>query len=58
MAPAMNEDDIPPMVSLMSMMCDLSRGQLAFLVGYMTAENFELAAEAYTALILRDIPDQ
>jgi hypothetical protein len=39
------------LVTLLSMMGDLGRDGLAFLVGHMAAQNIDLAIEAYGALM-------
>jgi len=44
------------LVSLLSMMGDLDREALAFLVGHMASKNIDLAIEAYGALMTTRVP--
>jgi hypothetical protein len=44
------------LVSLLSMMGDLDREALAFLVGHMASRNIDLAIEAYGALMTTRVP--
>jgi hypothetical protein len=44
------------LVTLLGMMGDLSREGFAFLVGYMTSRNIDLAIEAYGALMGTELP--
>lgn len=54
-------DDITPqeagrLITLLSMMGDLSREHLAFLVGHMASRDIDLAIEAYGALLGTELP--
>jgi hypothetical protein len=44
------------LVALLSMMGDLGRDGMAFLVGHMAARNTDLAIEAYGALMATELP--
>jgi hypothetical protein len=44
------------LVALLSMMGDLGRDGLAFLVGHMAAQNIDLAIEAYGTLMATELP--
>ncbi|MGD0701303.1 MAG: hypothetical protein ABSA02_15635 [Trebonia sp.] len=44
------------LVGLLSMMGDLDRDRLGFLVGHMAARNLDLAIEAYSALMATELP--
>ncbi len=44
------------LVALLSMMGDLGRDRLAFLVGHMAAKNIDLAIEAFAALMGTELP--
>jgi hypothetical protein len=44
------------LVGLLSMMSDLGREALGFLVGHMASRNIDLAIEAYGALIGTELP--
>jgi hypothetical protein len=44
------------LVTLLSMLCDLSRESLGFLVGHMASRNMDLAIEAYGALMATEMP--
>jgi hypothetical protein len=44
------------LVALLSMMGDLGRESLAFLVGHMASKDIDLAIEAYGALIATELP--
>lgn len=44
------------LVALLSMMGDLSREGLAFLVGHMASRDIDLAIEAYGALMTTELP--
>jgi hypothetical protein len=44
------------LVRLLSMMGDLDRDALGFLVGHMASKNIELAIEAYGALMATELP--
>ena len=44
------------LVALLSMMGDLSRDGLAFLVGHMAAKDIDLAIEAFGALMGTKLP--
>lgn len=44
------------LVALLSMMGDLSRDGLGFLVGHMASRNLDLAIEAYGALMATELP--
>jgi hypothetical protein len=44
------------LVALLSMMGDLDRDGLGFLVGHMASRNIDLAIEAYGALMATDLP--
>jgi hypothetical protein len=44
------------LVALLSMMGDLDRDGLGFLVGHMASRNIDLAIEAYGALLATDLP--
>jgi hypothetical protein len=43
------------LVTLLSMMSDLDREALGFLVGHMAARNIDLAIEAYGALMATEM---
>lgn len=43
-------------VALLSMMSDLGRDGLAFLVGHMAVKNVDLAIEAFGALMSTELP--
>jgi hypothetical protein len=43
------------LVRLLSMMGDLDRDALGFLVGHMASKNMELAIEAYSALMATEL---
>jgi hypothetical protein len=54
-------DEITPqhaerLVTLLSMMSDLGRDGLAFVVGHMASRDPDLAIEAYAALMGTDLP--
>jgi hypothetical protein len=44
------------LVALLSMMGDLGREGLAFLVGHMASKDIDLAIEAYGALMATELP--
>lgn len=44
------------LVGLLSMMGDLDRDRLGFLVGHMASKNLDLAIEAYGALMATELP--
>lgn len=44
------------LVALLSMMGDLGRDRLAFLVGHMASKNVDLAIEAFGALMSTELP--
>ena len=44
------------LISLLSMMGDLDREALGFLVGHMASKNIDLAIEAYGALMTTKVP--
>jgi hypothetical protein len=44
------------LLSLLSMMGDLDREALGFLVGHMASKNLDLAIEAYAALMATQLP--
>ncbi len=44
------------LVGLLSMMGDLDRDGLGFLVGHMASKNLDLAIEAYGALMATEVP--
>ena len=44
------------LVRLLSMMGDLDRESLGFLVGHMASKNIDLAIEAYGALMATELP--
>lgn len=44
------------LVTLLSMIGDLSRDGLGFLVGHMASRNLDLAIEAYGALMATELP--
>ncbi len=43
------------LVTLLSMMSDLDREALGFLVGHMASRNIDLAIEAYGALMVTEV---
>ena len=43
-------------ITLLSMMGDLGREALGFLVGHMASKNIDLAIEAYGALMATELP--
>jgi hypothetical protein len=54
-------DEITPqhaerLVTLLSMISDLGRDGLAFVVGHMASRDTDLAIEAYAALMSTDLP--
>lgn len=46
------------LVTLLSMMGDLSRDGLAFLVGHMASKDIDLAIDAFGALMGTDLPQE
>lgn len=46
------------LVKLLEMMTDLSRGELAFLVGHMASKNLDLAVEAFGVLMTTSLPPE
>jgi hypothetical protein len=44
------------LVRLLSMMGDLDRNALGFLVGHMASKNLDLAIDAYGALMATEVP--
>jgi hypothetical protein len=46
------------LVALLSMMSDLGREALGFLVGHMASRDIDLAIEAYGALLATELPGE
>jgi hypothetical protein len=46
------------LVALLSMMSDLGRDALGFLVGHMASRDIDLAIEAYGALMATELPEE
>jgi hypothetical protein len=56
-------EDVTPehaeqLLALVGMMNDLGRQSLGFLVGYMAAQNIDLAIEAFGALMSVKLPEE
>jgi hypothetical protein len=50
--------DAERLITLLSMMGDLDREGLAFLVGHMASKDIDLAIEAYGALMSSEVPTE
>jgi hypothetical protein len=53
----MTPEQAERLVTLLSMMGDLDREALGFLVGHMASRNVDLAIEAYGALMATELPE-
>jgi len=52
----MTPEHAAQLITLLSMMGDLDRERMGFLVGYMASKDIDLAIEAYGALLASKLP--